>query len=581
MTPPTPLQVLTTAVDSYTPYLQPSGELIDPFFAEPTQYGTPYHALCQAVLAARGEAVARSWRMDNAARGLDASLRHVSDPSLAPTASTMRRTTGAVRRINHRDFFWPPILKTYRILLDEGHERSAEFARRIAAVEILDAFASRPPSNWAMVWLSGEWLRIREGLSSHTLDDFDRWLAPFFASHILVDMGLYQEPGHPNSYDLFTRYHLADILANGYNGRWRSVMEELMVTGLRRSLAVQLSDGSLASAYRSTGQTWTLGTQCAYFTLAANFLAGRDGALSEQARQAARRAFASFLRWQRPDGPYSPVENLLPPAYRVGYESYTADGHYANLAMGFLAVAILNGFDAAPLAPEEADRAPTALIEGDPTYRAIAHAGPYSAHLNAFPSPRYDGFGLVDVTFGVGRRLHFVSSVQHLAEPGFYNLGLAVRQEPGRSELRVLAQEDPRPIGPIEPGSTTASFQVQARVKGSPYPYTLALQVDAGEGVQVEEATPGLVGYKTLLVPYLRDGGWEETTQVELQVAERHATLAFRLGEEVVTVEVDGAVDHILHFPYGYESRRGLCGLLRVDLADPCEGIRYQLRRIS
>jgi hypothetical protein len=105
--------------------------------------------------------------------------------------------------------------------------------------------------------------------------------------------------------------------------------------------------------------------------------------------------------------------------------------------------------------------------------------------------------------------------------------------------------------------------------------------VDAGDGVQVEEATPGLVGYKTLLVPYLRDGGWEETTQVELQVAERHATLAFRLGAEVVTVEVDGAVDHILHFPYGYENRRGLCGLLRVDLADPCEGIRYQLRRIS
>jgi hypothetical protein len=63
---------------------------------------------------------------------------------------------------------------------------------------------------------------------------------------------------------------MADMLLDGYDGAWQSQMAHLLTTGLQRSLRVQLSDGSLASAHRSTGQTWTLGAQCAYFTHAAN-----------------------------------------------------------------------------------------------------------------------------------------------------------------------------------------------------------------------------------------------------------------------------------------------------------------------
>jgi hypothetical protein len=255
-----PVEILREAVESYAPYLQASGEMHDPIFGEPTQYGTPYHALCNAVLA-REDAGGRmsAAYADRAVRGLEAALDHVIDPGLPPTASGFDGATGAVGRSNHRDFFWPPILKTFLILRDLGVEGAEGFAGRISGVNIEASFAQRPPSNWAAVWLSGEWLRLREGLSPFSKESLDLWLDRFFEAHILTGQGLYQEPGHPNSYDLFTRYHLADMLVAGYDGRRRQDLELLMRTGLHGSVGVQLSDGSLASAHRSTGQTWTLG----------------------------------------------------------------------------------------------------------------------------------------------------------------------------------------------------------------------------------------------------------------------------------------------------------------------------------
>lgn len=92
---------------SYAPYLQPSGGMHDPVFGQPTQYGTPYHALCNAVLARETGGERKSVYLDRAVRGLEATLDHVLDPGLPPTASGFDRATGAVTRSNHKDFFWP------------------------------------------------------------------------------------------------------------------------------------------------------------------------------------------------------------------------------------------------------------------------------------------------------------------------------------------------------------------------------------------------------------------------------------------------------------------------------------------
>jgi hypothetical protein len=562
-----PVEILREAVESYASYLQPSGEMHDPVFGQPTQYGTPYHALCNAVLAREAGGYRKSVYVDRAVRGLEAALDHVLNSGLPPTASGFDHATGRVTRSNHRDFFWPPILKTFLILRDLGVDGAEDFARRISSVDIEASFSQRPPSNWAAVWLSGEWLRMREGLSPFSLERLDLWLDAFFGAHILTEQGLYQEPGHPNSYDLFTRYHLADMLVEGYAGRRREDLELLLRTGASRSLGVQLSDGSLASAHRSTGQTWTLGAECAYFTHASNYFRGRDPDLAGRAEEAADRALSSFRRWQRPDGPYSPVENRLPPGHRVGYERYTADGHYGNLAAAFLATAVYNGLDG-PFPEPSREREACLLLEHDPTYRAVLHNGAYSLHFNARPAPGYDAFGIVDLTFGPGRFLHFASSVKHLESGRLLNLGMA--RHSGSS------QEDFALIGRMEGGPTPPRLELEARERGSPYRYRFAARVEK-DGIYIEEETPGLEEPKVLLIPYLRDPGTGSLTEAKLEAG------GVRLvhGLEEVEISYGAPVRRVVHLTGGLENRRGLCGLLRIEFRGESKEIAYRIRAAS
>lgn len=550
------LDVLRTGVDSYAAYLQPSGELFDPVFGEPTQYGTAYHALGNAVLATHGPAERRTEYADRARRGLLAALAHTADPSTPPVASGFDEGTGDSSAVNHRDFTWPPILKAYRLLRSLDVVSVEEVGARIAAVDILASFRSRPPSNWSSVWLSGEWIRIQEGLSPFTVADVDGWLEVFFEELIDIDLGFYAEPGLPNSYDLFTRYHLADLLAEGYAGRWRGELARLLDTGLGRSLAVQLSDGSLASAHRSTGQTWTLGAQVAYFTHAGP----RAGAAT-----AATRAFAAMRRWQRAGGPFAPVENVLPPSFRVGYERYTADAHYGNLALGFLAVAVLHGFTGADIDALPADRALSVRVEQAPTYRAVLHAGPYSAAVNAAPAPAYDAFGLTDLTFGPGRVLQFASSVRHARSGRLLNLG---------SDRAPAGGTDASLTGTIQAEGESG---VRVRLENDDIGwYEQLVSVDGGDGVTVTERVPdGPNPCTALLVPYLLDPG----TGVRTRVREIENGVLLEYGDERVTVRLDVPIAARVVLEHGFENRRGLCGLVRLRLAEPTTDLTYRIAR--
>lgn len=566
------LLTLKQGVDSLAPWLQPDGELFDPVFFEPVQYSTPYYAYCNAVLARELGAEGALYR-ERAVRGLRASLEYVLHPEIPARMSGANRETGDAWAMNHRDFFWPAIMKTYRLLKDMAPDEIAGLEEGIAAVRVELSFAQRPPHNWAAVWLSGEWMRYYESLSPYTRDQIDGWLGAYFHNHVRLEQGFYMEPGLPNSYDLFTRYHLADILLHSYDGPWAHELERLFETGLRRSLAMQLSDGSLASAHRSTGQTWTLGVQCAYFSMAAGFFEDRDPDLSMQAMRAAGRALSALRRFQRPGGPFSPVENLLPPNYRVGYETYTVDANYSSLALAFLAVAVRRGLG--DIGPDDLDpREPSVYIEHDPTFRAIAHHGPYSLHLTAAPAAHYDAFGILDVTFGPGRYLQFASSVRAANTDHFYNLGIARRLQRGRSALQVAGQMEHDLILPIElgPDEGRVGMRVVSRPRGSQFVYELVAGLD-DQGVHVREALLGAYGYMTLLIPYLRDAGTGMTTQVVFE--EQAVRLA--LGSEEIRIAFDAPVEHIIDLPHGYENRRGLCGLLRVDFFDPSEVVSYHI----
>jgi hypothetical protein len=569
------VDVLRTGVRSYQPYLQDSGELLDPMLEEPTHYGTPCHALCQAVLAAVDPQPERSEHWKLAFRGLDASLRAIQNPSAAPCVRELNPADGSVQPGDPRAYYWTPVMKTYRLLQRQGVAMVDAFTRKISAVDITTCFAFPATGSRAASLLVGEWIRIQDGLSTHTRSEFDHWLDTVLAHSAILDIGFCQEPGHSNANDLFIRLHLATLLVEGYDGEHQAALEQLLDIGLCRSIGLQLSDGSLASAQSGSGQTWTTSAMMAFFTMASRIFRHRKPELAETARQGARRALASFLRWQRPEEPYSPVKNLFPSNHRIGYEPHVMDGHYGNLALSFLADAVLYGFDEEPL-PSKSPLPPRYFIDGPPLHRAAIHAGQYSIHLNAWPDDRYDGFGIIDVTFGPGRYFHFASSVRHLATGRLLNLGLALRAGPGRDRIRPMAQERALPLLPIQRGLSDASIRLQARTQGEVFSYDLNVWIN-DDGAEFEERTPGLVGYKTLLVPYLRDVGSGYETAVRTALSPDGAVVRFRLGNELIRLRVQGAIAQVLHLPVGYQNGRGLCGLLRMDLREPTDTLRYRM----
>ena len=332
-----PLDVLAAGIDSYAAYQRPDGELVDPIVGEPTQYGTAYFGWASAVLAERGPVSRREERVAASLAAIRATVRRLRAAPDAATAETRtpwsgfdRATGSAAHASNHLDFTWPAVMRALDVLdrcgrdhrpttgvdaaIPNGQDDSLDDLRyEVAQVRVPDVFAQRPPSNWAMVWLAGEWRRIGAGLSPYGVDAIDTWLEPFLASFD-EDLGLYVERGVPNAYDLFTRVHLTEILACGYGGRRRDRLSAFLAAGLERSLAMQLSDGSLASGYRSAGQTWTLGAQVALFTLSRRLRFADGASLADSAAPVDERALADddalaaatwrsldeLARWQRP-----------------------------------------------------------------------------------------------------------------------------------------------------------------------------------------------------------------------------------------------------------------------------------------
>lgn len=580
------LSVLSDGVDSYASFLQPGGELVDPIVGGPTQYGTPYHAWSNAVLAADGDPDQRDDRISRALRGLTAAVAHVADPTAPATWSGFDRRTGAaMSNGNHRDFFWPPILKTWLLLgqLGADSDRLESLWQQIRGVELSASFRAVPPSNWAMVWCSGEWLRIREGGSTHTKAEFDDWLEQFFAEGFDVDLGLYVERGLPNAYDLFTRVHLAEICANGYDGRHRARIGAFLTQGLRRSLEMQLSDGSVASGFRSAGQTWTLGAQVAFFTYARQLGLGTDQD-QRDAAVAAVRTCANLQLWQRPGGePFSPVQNLQPPWRRIGYERYTADGHYANLALAFLASAVHAGFTGTDVGPGSLDSRPSIVrVEQAPTFRAAAHAGRISIAVQAQADQVYDGNGLVDVTFGAGRVLQIASSAQHLSGGPWFNPGLGVRQAPGRTPTVPISWLTQTLTGAGLQALTGQGIALETTLSVEDdhplHGWTYRLRATVQEtGVSVVEETPGHPHHPVLFLPYPVDLGAGLTTTVTWTRTGARLELAGPNGAEWVEVVVDAAIVGRLDLNRDYSNRRGECGLIRIDLAGPAEKISWRL----
>ena len=353
---------------------------------------------------------------------------------------------------------------------------------------------------------------------------------------------------------------------------------------------MQLSDGSVASGYRSTGQTWTLGAQIAFFEHCRTLGLGSEADRAD-ARSASERTLTNLAQWQRPGGEFSPVQNLHPEWRRVGYETYTADGHYASLALGFLATAVHAGFTSTTTTPDELDHRPGRVrVEHEPTFRAAAHCGRVSVAVQAQADHVYDGNGLVDVTFGAARWLQIASSARHLGGGPWFNPGLGVRSEPGRTTTAVISGLPQRPVdaglraAPGDQGGIDLETVLEPEDAEHPlagWSYRLGVRVvdgPEGTGIDVSEGTPGHPHHPVLFLPYPVDLGAGVRTRVTWTDTGARLELEHTGQTEELELIIDTEIIGRLDLDRDYTNRRGECGLLRFDLAGPAEQISWRLR---
>jgi hypothetical protein len=186
----------------------------------------------------------------------------------------------------------------------------------------------------------------------------------------------------------------------------------------------------------------------------------------------------------------------------------------------------------------------------------------------------YDASGLVDLTFGPDRTLVFVSAARHLDGGPWLVPGLALRDEGGAAPVTPLCATSRRLVEPLradrDAGLTFTAELDEGELAGHRHRWSAAVTDD---GVDVVETVPGWTGRLTLLVPYLRDRGDGALTTV----ARTQRGVRFTRGSEWVEVVVDGPVERHSNLAAGYESRRGLCGLVRLDLAEPGDTLHWSM----
>jgi hypothetical protein len=367
-------------VDFFHHFQTPDGRIIDPFMHKEVQYSTPCYAWTATVLVVSGR---QTNLFDSAARALDAALEELSSGHAADA---------------HSDFFTFPCMLAYEALRDrvtaERRGKWEEELRSIVPEKIYhDIPGKRPPHNWAVVALSGEFLRGQDGLGDPGyVDKALSYQMGYFTAN-----GQYMDPNTPMAYDGFPRCFLAGMIERGYNGTNAARLTNLMDRASWTSLLIQSPIGEWPTGGRSSEHQWNEGQQCMIYEIWARRKQREgDAAGAAMFKRAAHLALESVRRWVRPSGELWIVKNRFDPAARHGYMGYSSHTQYNLLAASMLATAwqFADETIAEGVCPAEIGGFALELTD---FHKIIANAGGLYLELDTTAAPEYNSTGLIRV----------------------------------------------------------------------------------------------------------------------------------------------------------------------------------------
>ena len=320
------LDLAEAIIDQAVHWIGPDGTVNDPLEGPDRRWqgGTSARFACPAAILARERE--RSDLVQPAIRALGRAI----DGVVTPAADGEPVPPGVL------DLCLKEALVAYAVLCEIADAGvTADWAEALARLKPSNAYtadatiaAGLAPTNYGVSAVVGEWLRFRQGLG-----DERPWIECHLAHELplFTEYGMYRDPGDPMLYDLMVRQNLSELLHSGYDGRFRSAIEELLRRGGAATLLTLSPCGYGPCGGRSNALVHNEAMVAFVCEYQARHLAGSgEQRLAEAFREAGVRAARATVEFVQ-QRPLRYVKNRFPPDTRHGKDA--GYGEYANYAL--------------------------------------------------------------------------------------------------------------------------------------------------------------------------------------------------------------------------------------------------------
>lgn len=376
------LRLADGIVRSFTFLQNARGAILDLYEGVEKQYATPAFACASAILCSTGGSPGL---LSSSIRALD--------------WATSQLVAGKAAD-GHDDFYTVLLMHAYERLRDRAPAgKIGQWQRRIRRIAPARLYKFQPDGeqlhNWNLVAVNGEWMRHRAGLG-----DERPWIEASLArqADLFTSHGMYRDPGDPIAYDAFARYHVVNLLEQGYDGRFARTLRGLMDRGAWTSLFTQSPHGEIPCGGRSGHHQWNEAAHAMICEVYASRCARRGDAVGAAAfKRSARLALRSLARWVRPSGDLWIVKNRADPSLRHGYEGYSFHSQYNLLTAAMLSIAYLHADDAVDEGACPAEVGGFAFGIQPAFHKVFANAGGMYLEIDTGADTQYNPTGLLRV----------------------------------------------------------------------------------------------------------------------------------------------------------------------------------------
>jgi hypothetical protein len=239
--------------------------------------------------------------------------------------------------------------------------------------------------------LSGEYLRETEGLTD-TTDYYDKhW--PLQYKNFDIN-GMYIDPNAPMLYDITTRVHMQLILGSGYNGIYKTKLDEYLKNAGYMTLFMQSSANQLPFGGRSNQFHFNealVAANCEYEAVRYKKLG--DLKTAGVFKRTARLAAKSIERWII-DNPPMQIKNFYPNENMFGTEDYAYYDKYIVTLGSFISTAYMYADDTIQEVPCPSELGGYVFQTSNIFHKVFANCLGNSIEIDTRADAHYDSTGI-------------------------------------------------------------------------------------------------------------------------------------------------------------------------------------------